>query len=77
MESFNSLLLTLDGYLGGSAWFPFILLGVGLFFTIYLRFPQVRFFTHAWAVLRGKYKNRMTLVIPLTFKHSQRLFPEQ
>jgi len=56
MESFNSLLLTLDGYLGASAWFPFILLGVGLFFTVYLRFPQVRFFTHAWNVLRGKYE---------------------
>jgi AGCS family alanine or glycine:cation symporter len=56
MESFNSLLLILDGYLGASAWFPFILLGVGLFFTVYLRFPQVRFFTHAWNVLRGKYE---------------------
>lgn len=56
MDGFNSLLLTLDSYLGGSAWFPFILLGVGLFFTIYLRFPQVRFFSHAWAVLRGKYE---------------------
>lgn len=56
MDGFNSLLLTLDGYLGGSAWFPFILLGVGLFFTIYLRFPQIRFFSHAWAVLRGKYE---------------------
>ena len=56
MESFNSLLLTLDGYLGASAWFPFILLGVGVFFTVYLRFPQVRFFTHAWNVLRGKYE---------------------
>ncbi len=56
MEIINTVLLTLDGYLGASVWFPFILLGVGLFFTIYLRFPQVRFFTHAWAVLRGKYE---------------------
>lgn len=56
MDGFNSILLSLDGYLGGSAWFPFILLGVGLFFTIYLRFPQVRFFSHAWNVLRGKYE---------------------
>ncbi|MDG2089511.1 MAG: amino acid carrier protein [Gammaproteobacteria bacterium] len=55
MGGFNSILLRLDGFLGGSAWFPFILLGVGLFFTIYLRFPQVRFFSHAWAVVRGKY----------------------
>ena len=55
MDGFNSRLLTLDKILGGSIWFPFVLLGVGLFFTIYLRFPQVRFFSHAWAVLRGKY----------------------
>jgi AGCS family alanine or glycine:cation symporter len=56
MDGFNSFLLTVDSYLGSSAWFPFVLLGVGLFFTIYLRFPQLRFFTHAWAVLRGKYE---------------------
>lgn len=56
MEAFNSFLLQVDGYLGSSAWFPFVLLGVGIFFTIYLRFPQLRFFTHAWAVLRGKYE---------------------
>ena len=58
MEKFNSLLLLLDTYLGSSAWFPFVLLGVGLFFTIYLRFPQIRFFSHAWAVLRGKYEKK-------------------
>lgn len=56
MDSFNAFLLTLDGYLGSSAWFPFVLLGVGLFFTIYLRFPQFRYFGHAWTVLRGKYE---------------------
>lgn len=26
-----------------------------MFFTIYLGFPQIRFFKHAWGVLRGKY----------------------
>lgn len=51
MEAFNNLLLTLDSYLGSSAWFPFVLLGVGLFFTIYLGFPQLRFFRRAWQVL--------------------------
>lgn len=56
MEGFNSFLLLIDSYLGSSAWFPFILLGVGFFFTCYLRFPQLRFFRHAWAVLRGKYE---------------------
>jgi AGCS family alanine or glycine:cation symporter len=44
----------LDGYLGGAKWFPFVLLGVGAFFTIYLKFPQIRFFKHAWLVVTGK-----------------------
>ncbi|WP_407080231.1 alanine/glycine:cation symporter family protein [Alteromonas aquimaris] len=41
--------------LGGAGWFPFVLLGVGLFFTIYLKFPQIRFFKHAWLVVTGKF----------------------
>ncbi|WP_442858460.1 alanine/glycine:cation symporter family protein [Alteromonas sp. RKMC-009] len=41
--------------LGGAPWFPFVLLGVGLFFTVYLKFPQIRFFKHAWLVVTGKY----------------------
>ncbi|MFC4699644.1 alanine/glycine:cation symporter family protein [Glaciecola siphonariae] len=45
----------LDGYLGGAKWFPFVLLGVGAFFTIYLKFPQIRFFKHAWRVVTGKF----------------------
>jgi alanine or glycine:cation symporter, AGCS family len=45
----------IDGLLGSAVWFPFLLLGVGLFFTLYLGFPQIRFFGHAWGVLRGKY----------------------
>ena len=45
----------LDGYLGSAAYFPIALLGVGVFFTLYLGFPQVRFFKHGWKVLLGKY----------------------
>jgi len=45
----------LDSYLGGARWFPFALLGVGAFFTIYLKFPQIRFFKHAWKVVMGKF----------------------
>ena len=41
--------------LGGAFWFPYVLLGTGLFFTIYLKFPQVRYFKHAWKVVTGKY----------------------
>ncbi len=55
MQTVNQLLLNLDGYIGGSAWFVFLLLGTGLFFTIYLKFPQVRYFRHAFRIVTGKY----------------------
>ena len=45
----------LDSLLGSAAYFPIALLGVGLIFTIYLGFPQLRFFAHAWSVLTGKH----------------------
>tara|TARA_A100001015_G_scaffold59659_1_gene65785 strand:- start:6408 stop:8030 length:1623 start_codon:yes stop_codon:yes gene_type:complete len=44
--------------LGSAAWFPFLLLGTGIFFTIYLGFPQLRFFSHAVAILRGKFDQK-------------------
>nr|WP_217704711.1 AGCS family amino acid carrier protein [Pseudoalteromonas sp. McH1-7] len=44
--------------LGGSPWFPYVLLGVGLFFTIYLKFPQIRYFKHACKVVTGKYDKK-------------------
>jgi len=55
LDQFNQFLLSLDALLGGAPWFPFVLLGVGLFFTVYLGFPQVRYFRHAWLVARGKF----------------------
>lgn len=58
MDAINNFLVTLDGYLGGSSWFPYLLLGTGLFFTLYLKFPQVRFFRHAARVLTGKYEKK-------------------
>lgn len=51
MLAINDFLIFIDGYLGSSPWFPYYLLGIGLFFTIYLKFPQIRFFKHAWSVL--------------------------
>ena len=51
----NDFLAIIDGYIGGSSWFVFILLGTGIFFTFYLKFPQVRFFKHAIHVVRGKF----------------------
>jgi AGCS family alanine or glycine:cation symporter len=55
LDTLNSFLLWIDGFLGSAAYFPFLLLGVGAFFTIYLGFPQVRYFGHAWRVVTGKY----------------------
>ncbi|MEM0910455.1 MAG: AGCS family amino acid carrier protein [Pseudomonadota bacterium] len=48
----------LDSFLGSAAWFPYVLLGVGIFFTIYLKFPQIRYFNHAWKVVTGKYDEK-------------------
>ena len=45
----------LDSLLGSAQYFPFLLLGTGVFFTIYLKFPQLRFFNHAMRIVRGKY----------------------
>lgn len=55
MESITSSLNFLDALLGSAAYFPFLLLGTGLFFTLYLGFPQIRYFSQAWRVVTGKY----------------------
>jgi|TARA_B100002049_G_scaffold44458_1_gene30726 AGCS family alanine or glycine:cation symporter len=55
LEGLYSFLILIDGFLGSAGWFPYVLLGVGLFFTIYLKFPQIRFFKHAWQVVTGKF----------------------
>lgn len=44
MHKLNDFLTMLDGYLGGHVWFMVLLIGTGLFFTIYLGFPQIRYF---------------------------------
>lgn len=51
----TQLLNFLDSFLGSAQYFPFLLLGTGIFFTFYLKFPQIRFFNHAWRIVRGKY----------------------
>ncbi|WP_020532463.1 alanine/glycine:cation symporter family protein [Flexithrix dorotheae] len=55
MQELNDILAQIDGYIGGSTWFIFCLLGTGLFFTLYLKFPQIRYFRHALRVVSGKY----------------------
>ena len=55
MHKLNDFLAGIEIYLGGSFWFTLLLLGTGVFFTIYLKFPQIRFFKHALKVVAGKF----------------------
>ncbi len=58
MQQLNDFLSLIDSYIGSAGWFPFALLGVGLFFTIYLKFPQIRFFRFALKVVKGKFDRK-------------------
>ncbi len=58
MDTINQFLLGIDAYLGSAAYFPYLLLGIGLFFTLYLGFPQLRYFGHAWSVVSGKHAKK-------------------
>lgn len=55
MHKLNEILSVIDGYIGGSQWFVFLLLGTGVFFTIYLKFPQFRYLKHSFRIVRGKF----------------------
>ena len=55
MDAVNDFLIFLDGFLGSAVWFPALLLSVGVFFTLYLGFPQIRYFRHAIRVTTGKF----------------------
>jgi AGCS family alanine or glycine:cation symporter len=55
MQKFSDILTLIDSMIGGSQWFVFLLLGTGLFFTLYLKFPQIRFFKQAFFIVRGKF----------------------
>ena len=58
MEAIENALQFLDSYLGAAFYFPYILLGIGLFFTLYLGFPQVRYFKRAWGILFGRHTRK-------------------
>lgn len=55
MQKVNEFLLFLNNYLGGHQWFVFFLLGTGVFFTVYLGFPQFRYFGHAIRIVKGRF----------------------
>jgi len=58
MQELNDILTSIDNNIGGAQWFAFLLIGTGLFFTLYLRFPQIRFFKHALRIVQGKYDKK-------------------
>ncbi|HET8858357.1 amino acid carrier protein [Marivirga sp.] len=58
MQEVNNFLIFIDSFIGSAAWFPYALLGTGLFFTIYLKFPQIRFFKHALRIVSGKFDRK-------------------
>ena len=55
MAEFEQILTFADGLLQSAWYFPYLLLGTGIFFTLYLKVPQIFYFRHAWRVLRGHY----------------------
>jgi AGCS family alanine or glycine:cation symporter len=55
LDAVNDFLIFIDGYLGSALWFPALLLSTGIFFTIYLGFPQIRYFRHAIGITTGKF----------------------
>jgi len=55
MNKLNEILSLIDNRIGGSDWFVYLLLGTGLFFTIYLKFPQLRYLKYSLRIVRGKF----------------------
>jgi len=58
MQKVNEFLTIIDNYIGGAQWFVFLLLGTGIFFTFYLKFPQFRYFRHALRIVSGRYDRK-------------------
>ena len=55
MDKLNEILSLVDAHIGGSAWFVYFLLGTGVFFTVYLKFPQFRYLKYSFRIIRGKF----------------------
>jgi alanine or glycine:cation symporter, AGCS family len=58
MQKAIAVLEHINKYLGGSQWFVYLLLGTGIFFTLYLGFPQIKYFGHALKIVRGKFDKK-------------------
>ena len=55
MHELHEILKLIDGFIGGAQWFAYLLLFTGVFFTVYLKFPQIRYFRHALKIVKGKF----------------------
>lgn len=58
MHEIHEFLKQIDGFIGGAQWFAYFLLLTGVFFTFYLKFPQIRYFKHALKIVRGKFDKK-------------------
>ena len=61
METFTAVLEFLTYWLVDQYWFPAFLIGSGIFFTVYLGFPQIKYFRHGWRILSGRYVKENTI----------------
>jgi alanine or glycine:cation symporter, AGCS family len=59
LDTILTALMWLDSLLGGSLYFPWLLLGIGLFFSFYLDFPQFRWFAAAWRLFHQQRQQRL------------------
>lgn len=55
MQQIIEILTSIDSYISGHPIFIVTLIGTGLFFTIYLGVPQVKYFRKSIQILRGKH----------------------
>lgn len=55
MHKLQETLEWVNQHFGESDLFIYFLIGTGVFFTFYLKFPQIRYFRHALRIVRGKY----------------------
>ena len=58
MQAVNDFLLKIDSYIGSSPWFVYFLLGTGVFFTLYLYFPQFRYFKYSLKIVMGRFDKK-------------------
>jgi AGCS family alanine or glycine:cation symporter len=61
VETFTAVLEFLTYWLVDQYWFPAFLIGSGVFFTVYLGFPQIKYFRHGWRILSGRYVKEDTI----------------